>query len=100
MARVPLLVLTADRPPELRHSGANQTIDQVKLYGNHVLWAVDCALPEAYPSALALRNLHTLAARALAVANGVRKGVVHINMPFRKPLEPDADDEFARPGFA
>ena len=95
MARVPLLVLTADRPPELRHSGANQTIDQVKLYGNHVLWAVDCALPEAYPSALALRNLHTLAARALAVANGVRKGVVHINMPFRKPLEPDADDEFA-----
>ena len=95
MARVPLLVLTADRPPELRHSGANQTIDQVKLYGNHVLWAVDCALPEAYPSALALRNLRTLAARALAVANGVRKGVVHVNMPFRKPLEPDADDDFA-----
>ena len=95
MARVPLLVLTADRPPELRHSGANQTIDQVKLYGDYVLWAVDCALPEANPSALALRNLRTLAARALAVANGLRKGVVHINMPFRKPLEPDADDEFA-----
>ena len=92
MARVPLLVLTADRPPELRHSGANQTIDQVKLYGDQVLWAVDCALPEAHPPALALRNLRTLAARALAVANGVRKGVVHINMPFRKPLEPDADD--------
>ena len=93
MARAPLLVLTADRPSELRHSGANQTIDQVKLYGDHVLWAVDCALPEAHPPALALRNLRTLAARALAVANGVRKGVVHINMPFRKPLEPDADDE-------
>ena len=92
MARVPLLVLTADRPPELRHSGANQTIDQVKLYGDHVLWAVDCATPEAQPLALALRNLRTLAARALAVANGVRKGVVHINMPFRKPLEPNADD--------
>ncbi len=92
MARVPLLVLTADRPPELRHSGANQTIDQVKLYGDHVLWAVDCALPEAHPPALALRNLRTLAARALAVANGMRKGVVHINMPFRKPLEPSADD--------
>lgn len=93
MARVPLLVLTADRPPELRHSGANQTIDQVKLYGDHVLWAVDCALPEAQPAALALRNLKTLAGRALALANGPRKGVVHINMPFRKPLEPDADDE-------
>ncbi len=99
MARVPLLVLTADRPPELRHSGANQTIDQVKLYGDHVLWAVDCALPEAFPSALALRNLRTLAVRALAVANGVRKGVVHINMPFRKPLEPDVDDKFAVQGL-
>jgi len=93
MARVPLLVLTADRPPELRHSGANQTIDQVKLYGEYVLWAVDCALPEDRPADLALRNLRTLAARALALANGVRKGVVHINMPFRKPLEPDAGDE-------
>ncbi|MEO0562944.1 MAG: thiamine pyrophosphate-binding protein, partial [Chloroflexota bacterium] len=47
MSRVPLLVLTADRPHELRHSGANQTIDQVKMYGDHVLWAVDMALPES-----------------------------------------------------
>ena len=93
MARVPLLVLTADRPPELRHSGANQTIDQVKLYGDHVLWSVDCAVPESQPSALSLRNLRALAARALAVANGLRKGVVHINLPFRKPLEPDAAEE-------
>ena len=88
MSRVPLIVITADRPPELRHSGANQTIDQVKLYGDQVLWSVDVGLPEANPPAIAIRNLRTLAARAYAKANGIRKGVVHLNMPFRKPLEP------------
>ena len=90
MAGVPLLVLTADRPPELRHSGANQTIDQVKMYGDHVLWAVDAALPEEDAPDIALRNIRTLAARCFAVASGVRKGPVHINLPFRKPLEPEA----------
>lgn len=87
-SHVPLLVITSDRPAELRHSGANQTIDQVKLYGDYALWSVDAALPEADPPAIAVRNLRTLAARAIAKANGHRKGVVHINMPFRKPLEP------------
>lgn len=95
LAGVPLLVITADRPPELRHSGANQTIDQVGLYGNHVLWSVDCAPPEAQSSPLALRQLAMLAARCLARTNGLRKGVVHVNMPFRKPLEPDSEDELA-----
>ena len=90
MAGIPLLVLTADRPPELRHSGANQTIDQVKMYGDHVLWAVEAALPEDDAPDVALRNARTLAARCYAVANGIRKGPVHINLPFRKPLEPDA----------
>ena len=90
MAAVPLLLLTADRPPELRHSGANQTIDQVKMYGNHLLWAVDAALPEEDPPAVALRNLRTLAARSYATADGLPKGPVHINFPFRKPLEPPA----------
>lgn len=89
MSNVPLLVLTADRPPELRHSGANQTIDQVKLYGSHVLWAVDVGLPEAEPPEVGLRNLRATAARALAVADGIVKGPVHLNLPFRKPLEPD-----------
>ena len=89
MSHLPLLVLTADRPPELRHSGANQTIDQVKMYGAHVLWAVDMGLPEADPPEVALRNLRTTAARALAVADGLVKGPVHLNLPFRKPLEPD-----------
>ncbi len=87
-AGVPLLVLTADRPPEVRESGANQTVDQVKLFGDHVLWAVDVALPEANPPGLALRNLRTLAARAYAKADGVPRGPVHLNFPFRKPLEP------------
>jgi len=91
MSGVPLLVLTADRPPELRHSGANQTIDQVKMYGDHVLLAVDAALPEGGPPDVALRNLRATAVRALAVANGLVKGPVHINLPFRKPLEPEGD---------
>lgn len=85
---VPLLVLTADRPHELRHSGANQTIDQIKIFGDYARWFVDAPLPEAQPDALTLRHLRTLAGRAFAEANGIRKGVVHINFPFRKPLEP------------
>lgn len=90
MAGVPMLVLTADRPPELRHSGANQTIDQVKMYGDQVLWAVDAALPEKDAPEVVLRNMRTLAARSYAVADGLRKGPVHVNFPFRKPLEPEA----------
>ncbi len=89
MSHVPLLVLTADRPPELRYSGANQTIDQVKIYGDQVLWSVDAPLPEKDTPAALLRHLQTLAARAYATANGLRKGPVHVNFPFRKPLEPE-----------
>jgi 2-succinyl-5-enolpyruvyl-6-hydroxy-3-cyclohexene-1-carboxylate synthase len=85
-ARVPLLVLTTDRPHELRHSGSNQTIDQINMFGNHVRWFVDIALPETDP--LAIRSLQTLAARALAASKGVSPGPVHLNFPFRKPLEP------------
>ncbi|MCB9137433.1 MAG: 2-succinyl-5-enolpyruvyl-6-hydroxy-3-cyclohexene-1-carboxylic-acid synthase [Caldilineaceae bacterium] len=94
-SHAPLIVLTSDRPPELRHSGANQTIDQVKLYGDQVLWSVDVALPEADPPAVARNNLRTLAARAYATANGIVKGPVHLNLPFRKPLEPETLDELA-----
>ena len=90
-SRVPLIVLTADRPPELRASGANQTIDQIKLYGDYALWFYDAPLPEADPPPVALRNLRSLAARAYDIAAS-RLGVVHINFPFRKPLEPGADD--------
>jgi 2-succinyl-5-enolpyruvyl-6-hydroxy-3-cyclohexene-1-carboxylate synthase len=88
MSQVPLLVLTADRPHELRHSGANQTIDQVKIFGDHVLWAVDMAIPQSDAPEVALRHVQTTAVRAYATANGRRKGPVHVNFPFRKPLEP------------
>ena len=93
MAQVPLLALTADRPPELRYSGANQTIDQIRMYGEQVLWSVDAPLPERAPPAVALRNLRALMARAMARANGIRKGPVHLNFPFRKPFEPPEDLE-------
>jgi len=85
-ARVPLLALTADRPPELRDSGANQTVDQEKLYGSAVRWYRDLPEPEATPRKL--RRLRTDAARALAETTGTPPGPVHVNCPFRKPLEP------------
>ena len=94
MSQVPLLILTGDRPPELRHSGANQTIDQVKLFGDQVLWAVDMPLPEENPPEVASRNVQTTAVRAYATANGIRKGPVHVNFPFRKPLEPEASEKW------
>jgi len=84
--RVPLLLLTADRPPELRDSGANQTVDQEKLYGDAVRWYMD--LPEPEAEERKLRSLRTTVGRALAAATGTPAGPVHLNCPFRKPLEP------------
>ncbi|HMB50520.1 MAG TPA: 2-succinyl-5-enolpyruvyl-6-hydroxy-3-cyclohexene-1-carboxylic-acid synthase, partial [Natronoarchaeum rubrum] len=97
-ARVPMVLLTADRPPELRDSGANQTIDQEKLYGDAVRWFRD--LPEPEPTGRKLRRLRTDAARAIAESTGVPAGPVHLNVPFRKPLEPievsdDVPDDLA-----
>jgi 2-succinyl-5-enolpyruvyl-6-hydroxy-3-cyclohexene-1-carboxylate synthase len=85
-ARVPLLALTADRPPELRDSGANQTADQEKLYGDAVRFYKD--LPEPAPNDRALRSLRTTVSRAVASAEGADPGPVHLNVPFKKPLEP------------
>ncbi|ELY44162.1 2-succinyl-5-enolpyruvyl-6-hydroxy-3-cyclohexene-1-carboxylic-acid synthase [Natronorubrum bangense] len=85
-ARVPLLVLTADRPAELRDSGANQTVDQVKLYGDAVRWYAELPDPEA--DERKVRSLRTTAGRALAETGGPDPGPVHLNCPFRKPLEP------------
>src|SRR5262245_61203823 len=85
-ARAPLLVLTADRPPELRHIGALQTIDQVRLFGPHVKWFVELPLPDA--SEETLRYVRTIACRATATARAEDAGPVHINLPFREPLIP------------
>jgi 2-succinyl-5-enolpyruvyl-6-hydroxy-3-cyclohexene-1-carboxylate synthase len=86
-ARVPLLVLTADRPHELRDTGAPQTIDQIRLYGTHVKWFVEMALPET--TAPGLRYARTVAARAVAQTSSSPRGPVHLNFPFREPFMPD-----------
>ncbi|GGE25654.1 2-succinyl-5-enolpyruvyl-6-hydroxy-3-cyclohexene-1-carboxylate synthase [Marinithermofilum abyssi] len=94
LARVPLLVLTADRPHELRDVGAPQAIDQIKLFGSHVKWFTEMALPES--SEAALRYVRTAAGRAAGAARTGPKGPVHLNFPFREPLLPrlDAPDLF------
>jgi 2-succinyl-5-enolpyruvyl-6-hydroxy-3-cyclohexene-1-carboxylate synthase len=91
LAGVPLLVLTADRPPELRNVGAAQTIDQNRLYGAHAKWFVEVALPEATPDLL--RYARTLAGRAHALAAASPPGPVHLNFPFREPLVPAEMEE-------
>ena len=90
---VPLLVVTADRPPELRGTGANQTIDQLKLYGSAVRWFCEAGVPEARPGMVAYWR--SLACRSWAQASGAAGGYpgpVHVNMPLRDPLVPDAGD--------
>lgn len=87
LTRVPLLVLTADRPHELRDNGAPQSIDQNRLFGTYAKWFVEAALPEATDTAL--RYIRTLAARASALTQASPAGPVHLNFPFREPLTPE-----------
>jgi 2-succinyl-5-enolpyruvyl-6-hydroxy-3-cyclohexene-1-carboxylate synthase len=90
-SRVPLLVLTADRPHELREVGAPQAIDQIHLYGQHVKWFADMALPEN--SNEVIRYARTICARAAAIAAQAPAGPVHLNFPFREPLIPKLDED-------
>jgi len=83
-ARVPLIVLTADRPPELRDVGAGQTIDQLKLYGAAAKWFVEVGTHAA--SAERVRWMRALACRAVWTALDGRPGPVHLNVPLREPL--------------
>lgn len=98
LANLPLVVLTADRPLELQDCGAAQTIDQVKLYGDHVRRFYELGAPDPAPSALA--GLRRLAAQAVHFSMAPIPGPVHLNARARKPLEPvaaadDAPDEQA-----
>jgi 2-succinyl-5-enolpyruvyl-6-hydroxy-3-cyclohexene-1-carboxylate synthase len=85
-ARVPLLVLTADRPPELRGVGAGQAIDQLGLYGSAAKWFVEVGNHE--PGRETAIHHRALACRAYWTAGGGRPGPVHLNFPLREPLAP------------
>jgi len=87
LGRVPLILLTADRPAELRERGAAQAIDQVRLYGAHVKWFAE--LPLLDGEEVTARHVSSVAARAVATALAGPAGPVHVNVPFREPLVPD-----------
>jgi 2-succinyl-5-enolpyruvyl-6-hydroxy-3-cyclohexene-1-carboxylate synthase len=97
-ACVPLIVLTADRPPELRGTGANQAIDQVKLYGSAVRWFCEAGVPEAREGMAAYwRSLACQAWAGAAGAAGGLPGPVHVNVGFAEPLVPDGDPGWCEP---
>jgi 2-succinyl-5-enolpyruvyl-6-hydroxy-3-cyclohexene-1-carboxylate synthase len=89
-ARVPLIVMTADRPPELREVGAGQAIDQIKLYGSAVKWFVEVGTHE--PGRETAIHHRALACRAFGTAGGGRPGPVHLNFPLREPLAPSPEE--------
>jgi len=95
-ARVPLLLLTADRPAYARDIGTNQTIDQVRLYGSHVKQSADVQVPDDADVALAYAR--SIAARSVRSALEEPSGPVHLNFPFREPLLPEPAGESIRSG--
>lgn len=86
-ARVPLVVITADRPPELRDTGAGQTIDQLKLYGGFVRWFFELGVQQADDTGLT--HFRSVTDRAFATALGPQAGPVHLNVPLQEPLHPE-----------
>ncbi|WP_053360373.1 2-succinyl-5-enolpyruvyl-6-hydroxy-3-cyclohexene-1-carboxylic-acid synthase [Bacillus sp. FJAT-27251] len=90
ISRIPLMVLTADRPHELRDVGAPQAIDQIHLYGHNVKWFVEMSPPDGGDEMA--RYARTVCARAAATAMRQPAGPVHLNFPVREPLIPALDD--------
>jgi len=86
-AGIPLIVCTADRPPELRDWGAGQTIDQVGIFGGCTRWAADLPVAGEWTPSRARLAAH----RAIETATGINSGPVHLNWPLREPLEPVAE---------
>ena len=98
-ARVPLIVLTADRPPELREVGAGQAIDQLRLYGSAAKWFVEVGTHD--PGRETAIHFRALACRAFYTAAGGRPGPVHLNFALREPLAPwPAPGRPAQPDWA
>ena len=90
---VPVIMVTADRPPQLRGVGANQSIDQAGVFGTDVRLAVDMAT--AGHGAGQVRYWRSTAARVVAAAtDAIRPGPVHLNVPFAEPLVPDGDGDW------
>ena len=85
-SHIPLLIITADRPPDLWEWGANQTVDQIRMYGNHSKWSVNIASPEVTPDLL--RYVRELTCRVFTTAVQSPAGPVHINFSFGEPLVP------------
>jgi len=84
-SHIPLIILTADRPPELRNSGANQTVNQVKLFADYPKGFFDLPCPdEAIPAQMILTTVD----QAVSQTQGINPGPVHLNCMFREPLEP------------
>lgn len=84
--RTPLIICTADRPPELIGTGANQTINQHNIFKNHIRWFRDLGLPSV--SNVGFYYLQKVAIKAFRISLFEDRGPVHLNFPFRKPLEP------------
>ena len=95
LARVPLVLLTADRPPELRDRGAPQTIDQAGIFGRHVRWFAELPLLDGAPETR--RHVRSVVGRAVATARAGPAGPVHLNIPFREPLVPRRRSDRSRP---